>query len=195
MDASTRAHSLTSTAWLGQALEEPGQGRVLVVDGGGSKRCALLGDNIAEMAVRNGWSVRSRPHVVSACSQPGRALHHTVFPKASTHSTVDDSQNTGSSLWCHSLRWWEQNRVTPYFRVPAYLSKHSAWQPQWSRGVAQSPWLLHACDPKDARKEIKSKDAIRAPHARRMKPGSLRRMHAITISVAMCAVLRTPCSG
>ena len=44
---------------VGQALEEPGQGRVLVVDGGGSKRCALLGDNIAEMAVRNGWSVRA----------------------------------------------------------------------------------------------------------------------------------------
>jgi regulator of ribonuclease activity A len=28
-----------------------------VVDGGGSKRCALLGDNIAEMAHKNGWSV------------------------------------------------------------------------------------------------------------------------------------------
>ncbi|KAK9821906.1 hypothetical protein WJX81_000937 [Elliptochloris bilobata] len=39
-----------------KALEEPGQGRVLVVDGGGSLRCALLGDNIAEMATRNGWS-------------------------------------------------------------------------------------------------------------------------------------------
>jgi regulator of ribonuclease activity A len=37
-------------------LEEPGAGRVLVVDGGGSKRCALLGDNIAAMAVRNGWA-------------------------------------------------------------------------------------------------------------------------------------------
>ncbi len=40
-----------------KALEEQGQGRVLVVDGGGSKRCALLGDNIAAMAVDNGWSV------------------------------------------------------------------------------------------------------------------------------------------
>lgn len=29
--------------------------RVLVVDGGASKRCALLGDNIAEMAHKNGW--------------------------------------------------------------------------------------------------------------------------------------------
>lgn len=28
-----------------------------MVDGGGSKRCALLGDNIAEMAHKNGWSV------------------------------------------------------------------------------------------------------------------------------------------
>jgi hypothetical protein len=39
------------------AFEEPGEGRVLVVDGGGSKRCALLGDNIAAMAAKNGWSV------------------------------------------------------------------------------------------------------------------------------------------
>lgn len=38
------------------SLEEKGLGRVLVVDGGGSKRCALLGDNIAAMAVENGWS-------------------------------------------------------------------------------------------------------------------------------------------
>ena len=38
-----------------QSLEEKGDGRVLVVDGGGSKRCALLGDNIAEMAYKNGW--------------------------------------------------------------------------------------------------------------------------------------------
>lgn len=29
---------------------------MLVVDGGGSKRCALLGDNIAAMAVKHGWS-------------------------------------------------------------------------------------------------------------------------------------------
>lgn len=33
----------------------PGQGRVLVVDGGGSMRCALLGDNLAQKAADNGW--------------------------------------------------------------------------------------------------------------------------------------------
>lgn len=36
-------------------LEEPGNGRVLVVDGGGSKRCALFGDTLAALAVENGW--------------------------------------------------------------------------------------------------------------------------------------------
>jgi len=37
-------------------LTEPGEGRVLVVDGGGSLRCALVGDNLATLAVKNGWS-------------------------------------------------------------------------------------------------------------------------------------------
>jgi len=33
----------------------PGQGKVMIVDGGGSMRRALLGDMIAENAVKNGW--------------------------------------------------------------------------------------------------------------------------------------------
>jgi len=36
-------------------LEKPGDGRVLVVDGGGSRRCALLGGNLAKLAAANGW--------------------------------------------------------------------------------------------------------------------------------------------
>lgn len=36
-------------------LGEPGQGKVLVVDGGGSLRCALLGDQLAVLAAKNGW--------------------------------------------------------------------------------------------------------------------------------------------
>lgn len=35
---------------------EPGEGRVLVVDGGGSSRCALFGDVIGEDLVKNGWA-------------------------------------------------------------------------------------------------------------------------------------------
>ena len=34
----------------------PGEGRVLVVDGGGSTRCALVGDILAGQALENGWS-------------------------------------------------------------------------------------------------------------------------------------------
>jgi regulator of ribonuclease activity A len=39
-----------------QALAKPGRGRVLVVDGGGSLRAALVGGNLAVLAHQNGWS-------------------------------------------------------------------------------------------------------------------------------------------
>ncbi len=38
------------------ALDEPGHGRVLVVDGGGSLRRALVGGNIGAAAAKNGWA-------------------------------------------------------------------------------------------------------------------------------------------
>ena len=38
------------------ALDEPGRQRVLVVDGGGSLRRALVGGNVATAALRNGWA-------------------------------------------------------------------------------------------------------------------------------------------
>ncbi|MEB7447248.1 ribonuclease E activity regulator RraA [Arthrobacter koreensis] len=37
-------------------LNSPGNGAVLVVDGGGSLNTALMGDMIAEAAVHNGWA-------------------------------------------------------------------------------------------------------------------------------------------
>ncbi|MEM8561907.1 MAG: ribonuclease E activity regulator RraA [Pseudomonadota bacterium] len=39
-----------------QCVGEAGEGRVIVVDGGGSLRRALLGDMLAEQAAQNGWS-------------------------------------------------------------------------------------------------------------------------------------------
>ncbi|MCF5634188.1 putative 4-hydroxy-4-methyl-2-oxoglutarate aldolase [Pseudomonas syringae] len=38
-----------------EQVELDGKGKVLVVDGGGSLRCALLGDMLAEKAAHNGW--------------------------------------------------------------------------------------------------------------------------------------------
>jgi len=38
------------------AVDSPGLGRVLVVDGGGSLRRALVGGNLGQSAARNGWA-------------------------------------------------------------------------------------------------------------------------------------------
>ena len=43
-------------ALVGTTLrEQDGKGKVLVIDGGGSLRCALVGDQIAAAAVKNQW--------------------------------------------------------------------------------------------------------------------------------------------
>lgn len=38
-----------------ELVNRPGQGRVMVIDGGGSLRCALLGDQLAIKAAEQGW--------------------------------------------------------------------------------------------------------------------------------------------
>jgi regulator of ribonuclease activity A len=55
-------------------LEEPGAGRVLVVDGGGSLRCALVGDQIAALAARNGWAGVVVFGCVRDCADLGQQL-------------------------------------------------------------------------------------------------------------------------
>ena len=41
---------------VSEVLGTPGNGRVLVVDAGGSRRCAMLGDRLAQKGVDNGWA-------------------------------------------------------------------------------------------------------------------------------------------
>jgi len=53
-----------------KALEAPGKGRVLVIDGGGSMRCALVGDKLAELGVANGWA----GIVVYGCIRDSKAI-------------------------------------------------------------------------------------------------------------------------
>jgi regulator of ribonuclease activity A len=43
-------------ALVRELLGQPGLGRVLVVDAGGSLRCAMLGDQLAQLAVDSGWA-------------------------------------------------------------------------------------------------------------------------------------------
>ena len=39
-----------------EVFAEDGQAKVLVIDGGGSLRCALIGDQLALLALKNGWA-------------------------------------------------------------------------------------------------------------------------------------------
>lgn len=51
-------------------LEQDGTGKVLVIDGGGSFRCALVGDNLAALAVKNRW----RGIIVNGCIRDLRQI-------------------------------------------------------------------------------------------------------------------------
>ena len=53
-----------------EALETEGKCGVLVVDGGGSLRCALLGDQLAVLAEKNGWA----GVIINGCVRDSSAL-------------------------------------------------------------------------------------------------------------------------
>jgi len=53
-----------------EMLESAGEGRVLVVNGGNSTQCALLGDMLGELAVNNGWA----GVIVNGCVRDSQAL-------------------------------------------------------------------------------------------------------------------------
>ncbi|KAA1429843.1 ribonuclease E activity regulator RraA [Mycolicibacter arupensis] len=52
----TTVRCFQDNALLKSVLSEPGDGGVLVIDGGGSLHTALVGDVIAELARGNGWA-------------------------------------------------------------------------------------------------------------------------------------------
>ena len=78
------------------AVESPGHGRVLVVDGGGSLRHALVGGNLAAAAARNGWvglvvdgCVRDRAELAAA-DIGIRALALMPLPTERRHAGLVD---------------------------------------------------------------------------------------------------------
>jgi regulator of ribonuclease activity A len=66
--ATVRCHE--DNVLLRERLGEPGDGRVLVVDGGGSLRCALVGEKVARLALEHGWAGL----VLNACVRDTTAL-------------------------------------------------------------------------------------------------------------------------
>ena len=82
-------------ALVRKTLETAGEGRVLVIDGGGSMRCALLGDQLAELGVRNGWG----GIVVYGCIRDSKAIgamNIGVFALG-THPRKTVKRNTGET--------------------------------------------------------------------------------------------------
>jgi regulator of ribonuclease activity A len=77
-----------------QALEEPGQGRVLVIDGGGSLRCALLGDMLATTARDHGWT----GIIVHGCIRDSQAVGDLAIGvmALATHPRKSAKLGTGS---------------------------------------------------------------------------------------------------
>jgi regulator of ribonuclease activity A len=75
------------------ALQESGGGRVLVVDGGGSLDCALVGDVLAALGRDNGWS----GVVVNGCVRDAAQLAEiTIGIKALTaHPTRSVKRGVG----------------------------------------------------------------------------------------------------
>lgn len=77
------------------AVEGPGNGGVLVVDGGASMRCALFGDNLAALAVENGWS----GVVINGCIRDSREIGdmNLGLKALSTHPLKSVKRNLGDA--------------------------------------------------------------------------------------------------
>jgi regulator of ribonuclease activity A len=80
-------------SYVRKALETDGTGKVLVVDGGGSMRCALLGDMLGVLGVKNKWN----GVIVYGCIRDSAAMATLpIGVKAlNTHPLKSNKQNVG----------------------------------------------------------------------------------------------------
>jgi regulator of ribonuclease activity A len=74
-----------------EALEADGQRRVLVVDGGGSTRCALLGDRLARFAYDNDWA----GVVVNGCIRDSEEISKITVGVKALHAVPRQSTKEG----------------------------------------------------------------------------------------------------
>ncbi len=74
-----------------EKLETEGQRRVLVVDGGGSTRCALLGDRLARFAYENGWA----GIVINGCIRDSEEISRITVGVKALHAVPRRSAKRG----------------------------------------------------------------------------------------------------
>jgi len=96
---------------LKAAVESPGQGRVLVVDGAGSLRRALLGGNLGAAAAKNGWAglvidgaVRDVAEL-GACDVGIRALACVPMPTERRDQGLRDVVLQLRGVWVRPGEW------------------------------------------------------------------------------------------
>jgi regulator of ribonuclease activity A len=93
------------------AVDSPGEGKVLVVDGGASLRRALLGGNLAAAAAKNGWSglvidgcVRDLAELAQ-CSTGIRALAAMPLPTEKRQQGQRDVAVQIQGVWIRPGDW------------------------------------------------------------------------------------------
>ena len=93
------------------ALDEPGEGRVLVVDGGGSLRRALVGGNLGAAAAKNGWAgvvvdgcVRDSAELAD-CDVGIRALALMPLPTDKRNTGQRDVPVQVQGVWVRPGEW------------------------------------------------------------------------------------------
>lgn len=93
------------------AVDSPGEGRVLVVDGGASLRRALLGGNLGAAAARNGWAgvvidgcVRDVTEL-AACQVGIRALAPMPLPTEKRNEGQRDLAVQIQGVWVRPGNW------------------------------------------------------------------------------------------
>jgi regulator of ribonuclease activity A len=79
-------------ALVAQILDTAGQGRVLVVDGGGSLGCALVGGRLAELARANGWAGL----VINGCIRDSAEIRKTLIGVRAINTSPRRGGRTGS---------------------------------------------------------------------------------------------------
>lgn len=86
-------HAPEDNTLVRQELETKGDGRILVVDGEGSMRCALLGDRLAALAIENGWA----GVVVNGCVRDSDTLAgmRVGIKALAAHPRRSEKQNRG----------------------------------------------------------------------------------------------------
>ncbi|MCK6551463.1 ribonuclease E activity regulator RraA [Myxococcota bacterium] len=81
-------------ALVRKRLEEPGAGRVLVVDGAGGLRTALVGDKLAQLGADNGWA----GIIVHGCIRDSAAIAEIAIGVKALGTTPRKSDKRGTGV-------------------------------------------------------------------------------------------------